>query len=73
MKASDQFHVPGALFQEGASSTHWLTDLVGPKAGLDAVTRKYPCLSQVLNPGHPTSNLATTLSTTGLMTGISSA
>jgi hypothetical protein len=56
---------PGRFtLEEGAPSTHWIGDRVGPRAGLDAVVKwkklfSFPCLRS--NPGRPSRSLVTVL------------
>jgi len=49
-----QFHALAALPEERASNTHQIRGWVGPRAGLNMVTKKsfpYPCWE--LNSSHP--------------------
>jgi len=42
---------------ERAPDTHWIGGRVGPRAGLDAVTRKIPCPCRESNLGRPARSL----------------
>jgi hypothetical protein len=51
MEVSGQLHTPT---REGAPGTHWIGGWVGPRAGLDMVSkRKIPSLRRESNPDHP--------------------
>jgi hypothetical protein len=58
MRVSGQSHAPAALYPRGKNSgTHWTGGWVGPRAGLDAETRRNilcPCRGS--KPGRPVSH-----------------
>jgi hypothetical protein len=55
MEVSGHLHAPAALPpMERATGTHWMGDWVGPRAGLDTVSkRKVPSPRRESNPDRP--------------------